>query len=98
MSEKRLRRADDGTVVSGWGSELTDLQRTFIERVQNEGLYSAARIAREMNYKSYYRDKANEGTAFPGYSDNLGAINFESFFTLSSRNSLSETSLRVTPS
>jgi len=64
MSEKRLRRADDGTVVSGWGSELTDLQRTFIERVQNEGLYSAARIAREMNYKSYYRDKANEGTAF----------------------------------
>ena len=64
MSEKRLRRADDGTVVSGWGSGLTDLQTTFIERVRNEGLFSASRIAREMNYKSYYRDKANEGTAF----------------------------------
>jgi len=64
MSDKRLRRAEDGTVVSGWGSELTELQGTFIERVKEEGLYSAARIAREMNYKSYYRDKANEGTAF----------------------------------
>lgn len=64
MSEKRLRRSDDGTVVSGWGSGLTDLQTTFIERVRNEGLFSASRIAREMNYKSYYRDKANEGTAF----------------------------------
>lgn len=64
MSEKRLRRAEDGTVVSGWGSELTELQQTFIERVKAEGIYSAARIARELNYKSYYRDKANEGTAF----------------------------------
>lgn len=64
MSGKGLRRADDGTVVSGWGAELTELQSTFIERVQREGVYSAARIAREMNYKSYYRDKANEGTAF----------------------------------
>ena len=64
MSGKKLRRADDGTVTSGWGSELTDLQSTFIERVKEEGMRASARIARELNYKSFYRDRANEGTAF----------------------------------
>lgn len=51
-------------MVSGRGSDLTDLQQEFLNRVAGEGMDSSAKIARDLNYTSYYRDRRNQGTAF----------------------------------
>ena len=61
MSTKRNNK---GEVVSGRGSDLTDLQQEFLNRVAGEGMDSSAKIARDLNYTSYYRDRRNQGTAF----------------------------------
>ncbi len=61
MSTKRNRK---GEVVSGRGSDLTDLQQEFLNRVAGEGMDLSAKIARDLNYTSYYRDRRNHGTAF----------------------------------
>jgi len=58
------RRNKKGDVVKGRGSELTTLQSEFLERVANEGMEASAKIARDLNYTSYYRDRRNSGTAF----------------------------------
>jgi len=61
MSTKRNNK---GEVVSGRGSDLTDLQREFLEKVASQGMDASAKIARDLNYTSYYRDRRNHGTAF----------------------------------
>ena len=61
MSTKRNNK---GEVVSGRGSDLTDLQKEFLDLVAAEGMDSSAKIARTLNYTSYYRDRRNQGTAF----------------------------------
>lgn len=61
MSSKRNNK---GEVISGRGSELTDLQQEFLEKVAQNGMESSAKIARDLNYTSYYRDRRNQGTAF----------------------------------
>lgn len=61
MSTKRNNK---GEVVSGRGSDLTDLQREFLDKVASQGMDASAKIARDLNYTSYYRDRRNHGTAF----------------------------------
>jgi len=61
MGSKRNKK---GEVVQGSGSSLTTLQSEFLNRVAQEGMESSAKIARELNYTSYYRDRRNQGTAF----------------------------------
>ena len=58
------KRNNKGDVIKGSGSSLTTLQSEFLERVSSEGMESSAKIARELNYTSYYRDRRNQGTAF----------------------------------
>ncbi len=57
-------RNNNGKIVRGQGAELTDLQSKFIDRVAEEGMEASSKIARELNYTSYYRDRRNAGTAF----------------------------------
>jgi hypothetical protein len=57
-------RNKDGIVVKGLGADLTPMQEEFLNRVREEGINSQGKIAKELNYTSYYRDKANYGTAF----------------------------------
>ena len=57
-------RNNSGKIVRGQGAELTDLQSQFIERIAEEGMECSSRIARELNYTSYYRDRRTVGTAF----------------------------------
>jgi len=59
-----MGRNKKGEVVTGRGSELTTLQSEFLERVGKEGMEASAKIARDLNYTSYYRDRRNQGTAF----------------------------------
>lgn len=61
MSTKRNSK---GEVVSGRGSDLTDLQREFLDKVASQGMDASSKIARDLNYTSYYRDRRNHGTAF----------------------------------
>lgn len=61
MGSKRNKK---GEVVAGCGSTLTTLQSEFLERVAQEGMEASAKIARDLNYTSYYRDRRNQGTAF----------------------------------
>ena len=61
MASERNKK---GEVVKGSGSSLTDLQAEFIERVRDEGFEASSKIARDLNYTSYYRDRRNQGTAF----------------------------------
>ena len=61
MASERNKK---GEVVKGSGSSLTDLQAEFIERVRDEGFDASSKIARDLNYTSYYRDRRNQGTAF----------------------------------
>lgn len=61
MPAKRNRKGD---IVKGRGSELTDLQSEFIERIANEGMDASNKIAKELNYTNYYRDRRTVGTAF----------------------------------
>ena len=61
MGSKRNKKGD---VVKGNGSSLTTLQSEFLDRVSEEGLDASSKIAKELNYTSYYRDRRNQGTAF----------------------------------
>ena len=51
-------------MVKGLGADLTPMQEEFLNRVREEGINNQGKIAKELNYTSYYRDKANYGTAF----------------------------------
>lgn len=53
-----------GEIIAGTGAKLTELQSNFIERVAEEGLENAPKIAKQLNYTSYYRDRRNTSTAF----------------------------------
>ena len=57
-------RDKNGEVIRGQGAKLTDLQTNFIERVANEGLENASKIAKDIGYTNYYRDRRRTGTAF----------------------------------
>lgn len=72
MSNKKNKK---GEIVTGRGSELTNLQSDFLERVTNEGMENSSKIARELNYTSYYRDRRNQGTAF--YRELMALANSE---------------------
>ena len=61
MASKRNKK---GEIVAGNGSSLTTLQSEFLDRVSEEGLDASSKIAKELNYTSYYRDRRNQGTAF----------------------------------
>jgi hypothetical protein len=61
MPAKRNKKGD---VVSGRGSELTTLQSEFLEGIRNNGMDASNRIAKELNYTNYYRDRRTSGTAF----------------------------------
>ena len=61
MGVKRNRKGD---IVLGPASELTELQREFLERIKDEGIESGSKISRELGYTNYYRDRRTEGTAF----------------------------------
>ena len=61
MPAKRNKKGD---VVSGRGSELTTLQSEFLEGIRNNGMDASTRIAKELNYTNYYRDRRTSGTAF----------------------------------
>ena len=61
MASKRNKK---GEIVAGNGSSLTTLQSEFLNRVSEEGLDASSKIAKELNYTSYYRDRRNQGTAF----------------------------------
>jgi hypothetical protein len=58
------KRNNSGKIVKGQGAELTDLQSKFIDRIAEEGMEASSKIARELNYTSYYRDRRTVGTAF----------------------------------
>ena len=64
MDKASRRRNKKGDVIAGRGSELTTLQGEFLERVAEEGMEASSKIARDLNYTSYYRDRRNHGTAF----------------------------------
>jgi hypothetical protein len=57
-------RDKNGNVVRGLGSELTETQKEFIDKVKKYGFDEAAKIATEMKYTNYYRDRRTIGTAF----------------------------------
>jgi len=57
-------RNNNGKIVRGQGAELTELQTQFIDRIAEEGMECSSKIARELNYTSYYRDRRTVGTAF----------------------------------
>lgn len=62
-------------IQRGRGAELTELQSEFLERLRDEGMEHSARIARELNYTSYYRDRQNQATAF--YGELMKMVNSE---------------------
>ena len=57
-------RDKSGLVINGYGSKLTELQEKFLQRLKEEGIHKQGKIAKELNYTSYYRDKNNYGTEF----------------------------------
>lgn len=57
-------RDEKNNVVKGHGSKLTPLQESFLQRLREEGVHKQSKIAKELNYTSYYRDKHNYGTEF----------------------------------
>lgn len=59
-----VKRNKKGVIVQGPGSELTELQSAFLERLKHEGIENGSAIARNMGYTNYYRDRRTEGTAF----------------------------------
>ena len=61
MGVTRNRRGD---IIGGPGSELTEVQNAFLERIKNEGIEKGSKIAKDMGYTNYYRDRRTEGTAF----------------------------------
>lgn len=61
MPAKRNRKGD---IVKGRGSELTNLQSEFLDRVRGEGMDASSKIAKDIGYTNYYRDRRTAGTAF----------------------------------
>ena len=61
MASKRNKKGD---IVKGRGSELTTLQSEFLERVVSEGMDASSKIAKDLGYTNYYRDRRTVGTAF----------------------------------
>jgi hypothetical protein len=61
MPAKRNRKGD---IVKGRGSELTTLQSEFLDRVRGEGMDASSKIAKDIGYTNYYRDRRTAGTAF----------------------------------
>jgi len=59
-----LKKDKKGNIVKGRGSGLTDLQEAFLERIKDEGIESGSKIAKELGYTNYYRDRRTDGTAF----------------------------------
>lgn len=59
-----IKKDNKGNITKGRGSELTDLQNAFMERVYSEGIENGGKIARDLGYTNYYRDRRTEGTAF----------------------------------
>jgi hypothetical protein len=59
-----MGRNNKGEVVSGRGSELTDLQSEFLEKIRDEGMDASSKVARDLGYTNYYRDRRTTGTAF----------------------------------
>ena len=57
-------RDERNNVVKGHGAQLTTLQESFLQRLREEGVHRQSKIAKELNYTSYYRDKNNYGTEF----------------------------------
>lgn len=64
MLSMPTKRDKNGKVVAGKGVNLTPLQEEFLERLREEGLDGANKVARDLNYTSFYRDRRNYGTAF----------------------------------
>jgi hypothetical protein len=58
------KRNNYGRIVKGRGAELTDLQSQFLERIRDEGMDASSKIAKEIGYTNYYRDRRTSGTAF----------------------------------
>lgn len=58
------KRNSFGKVVSGRGSELTTLQSEFLEGIRDNGMDASGKIAKELGYTNYYRDRRTTGTAF----------------------------------
>ena len=50
--------------MKGRGSELTTLQSEFLDRVRGEGMDASSKIAKDIGYTNYYRDRRTAGTAF----------------------------------
>jgi len=57
-------RDKKGNIVRGSGSELTEKQQSFMDRVYEEGIENAGKIATDIGYTNYYRDRRTQGTAF----------------------------------
>ena len=64
MDKGSKRRNKKGDVVAGRGSELTNLQSEFLDRVRGEGMDASSKIAKDIGYTNYYRDRRTAGTAF----------------------------------
>jgi len=58
------KRNSSGRIVKGRGSELTDLQSEFLEKIRDEGMDASSKVARDLGYTNYYRDRRTAGTAF----------------------------------
>lgn len=69
------KRNKKGEIVKGRGAELTTLQSEFLERVRDEGMDSSFKIAKEMGYTNYYRDRRTVGTAF--HKEMMAIVNSE---------------------
>ena len=59
-----LKKDKKGNITKGRGSELTELQKAFLEGVYEKGIESGNKIAMDLGYTNYYRDRRTEGTAF----------------------------------
>jgi hypothetical protein len=57
-------RDKKGNIVRGSGSELTEKQQSFMDRIHEEGIENAGKIATDIGYTNYYRDRRTQGTAF----------------------------------
>jgi hypothetical protein len=58
------KRNSKGSIIKGRGAELTTLQSEFLDRVRGEGMDASSKIAKDLGYTNYYRDRRTSGTAF----------------------------------
>ena len=70
-----VKRNKKGDIIKGRGAELTNLQSEFLERVRDEGMDASFKIAKEMGYTNYYRDRRTVGTAF--HKELMAIVNSE---------------------